>query len=436
MTRHSDALRAKQESLFNKAKRKIDEITDDMPLDRVKAIEAEVDELLAEFDRLGDLAKRQERVEAIGETLNAGDPRRPFGRDGAVRGDGHSYAAEPAPEIWRDREGREVRVYRPHERIAEEYDADVTFGGLMRAMVCGPRNEAERRALAEGTDSAGGHTVPTPLAQEFIDLLRANSVVVQSGALTVPMTSETLKIAKLTKDPTFAWRAENAAITDNDVTFGAVTFRALSCVALVKASRELLEDSINVEAALTNAFAEAGALEMDRVALIGNSASSEPTGIINVPGINLVDMGTDGAAFTNWDDWLDAVYELELDNVPRPYASVLHPRTARDLRKLKTGLSGDNTPLVMPEALRDVAMRTTTALPINETQGTATDASSVIVGNFSELMIGMRSELRVEVLRERFSDNFQYGFLAHMRLDVQVRHAESFCRIQGVIPAN
>lgn len=42
-------------------------------------------------------------------------------------------------------------------------------------------------------------------------------------------------------------------------------------------------------------------------------------------------MGTDGAAFTNCDEWLDAVYELELGNVPGPYSSVMHPCTARDL---------------------------------------------------------------------------------------------------------
>ncbi len=34
--------------------------------------------------------------------------------------------------------------------------AGLSFGGFLRAMVTGPRNDAERRALSEGTDSAGG----------------------------------------------------------------------------------------------------------------------------------------------------------------------------------------------------------------------------------------------------------------------------------------
>ena len=38
------------------------------------------------------------------------------------------------------------------------------------------------------------------------------------------------------------------------------------------------------------------------------------------------------------------------------------------------------------------------------------------------------------VLRERYADNYQYGFLVHMRTDVAVEHAESFAQLIGVIP--
>jgi len=43
--------------------------------------------------------------------------------------------------------------------------------------------------------------------------------------------------------------------------------------------------------------------------------------------------------------------------------------------------------------------------------------------------------MRIEVLRERFADNYQYGILCALRADVQCFHEESMCRIIGVIPA-
>ena len=47
-------------------------------------------------------------------------------------------------------------------------------------------------------------------------------------------------------------------------------------------------------------------------------------------------------------------------------------------------------------------------------------------------MIGMRNEIRVEVLRERFADTHQYAFVAHMRFDIAIAHAASFHKISGI----
>ena len=73
-------------------------------------------------------------------------------------------------------------------------------------------------------------------------------------------------------------------------------------------------------------------------------------------------------------------------------------------------------------------------MPITETQGTATDASTILVSNWSRLLIGIRSDVRVDVLKERHADNYQFEFLVHMRADVAVEHAESFAELIGVIP--
>jgi HK97 family phage major capsid protein len=73
--------------------------------------------------------------------------------------------------------------------------------------------DAEKRAMVEGTLSAGGYLVPTPLSGTVIDVARNKARVMQAGAMTIPMSSASLKIARATADITPTWRAEGAALT-------------------------------------------------------------------------------------------------------------------------------------------------------------------------------------------------------------------------------
>ena len=107
------------------------------------------------------------------------------GADGSLVQLGKEGSGVLNPDAWRDQNGREVRAYRPDEKVADGHRAeypDVTIGGFVRSMITGPRNDSEKRALSEGTLSAGGYTVPTPLAREFIDMLRARTVCINAGA--------------------------------------------------------------------------------------------------------------------------------------------------------------------------------------------------------------------------------------------------------------
>ena len=49
--------------------------------------------------------------------------------------------------------------------------------------------------------------------------------------------------------------------------------------------------------------------------------------------------------------------------------------------------------------------------------------------------IGIRNRLRIEVLKERYADNFpNSAFVAHMRADVQLALPKSFGRLIGITP--
>lgn len=315
-----------------------------------------------------------------------------------------------------------MRTY-AQARSNDAYEG-LSAGRMLRAMVTGATTDAERRALAEGSDSAGGYTVPKTLSAELIDNLRAASVCVRAGAQTVPLDSNKHSIAKVVADAVPAWRAENAALNESAPTFGQILFEPKSLAVLVKVSRELLDDSLNVGTALPAVLTAALAQELDRVALIGSGTAPEPRGITNTSGIGTTALG---AALTSYAPLLAARTGLLTANVGEPTAVIMHPRDEGTL----SGLT-DTTdqPLALPPRLVGLPMLTTTQIPTDG--GAGDDESKIIVGDFRKLLIGMREEIRVEILRERYADNHQVAFIAHMRADIAVQHAAAFHVITGV----
>lgn len=286
-------------------------------------------------------------------------------------------------------------------------------------------------SLSEGTDSAGGFTVPTHLLRTLVDKMRAQTVSIRAGAQTIMLDTDKTTIARVASDPVAGWRLENAVIAESEPTFEAITFTARSLAVLVKISRELLDDSINLEDALMNAFARSMAVSVDRVALFGSGTAPEPRGVFNTTGIGSVSMGANGAALANYDKLLDVQQTLQDANAADITGLIMAPRTSTAFAKLK-----DTTgqPLRKPEAISTLPFFTTTTVPVNQTQGSASTASCVIAGDFTQMLVGVRSHLRIELLRELFAENHQYAFVAHLRADVQLAHPESFAVLKGIIP--
>ena len=325
--------------------------------------------------------------------------------------------------------------YAKHAYDSNDYESDrfgnLTAGDMMRALAFGCENDIERRALSEGTDSAGGYTVPTILSARLIDLMRKKSRVFQAGAGTLPLDSDKHQFAKLTADPTPGWRAEAAAVAESDPTFTNVEFAPKSLAVQVKVSEELLQDSVNIGSALQNSLSQALALEVDRAALLGSGSSNQPTGLDNFSSINTESMGTNGAALTDYSNVLDAIQAMQEDNAGETTALIMAPRTLRTYNGL---VDTTGQPLRRPNSIANLPFLETTQIPIDQTQGTATDASTVFLGNFGDLIIGFRQRLRIEILKELYRANLQVGFLAHLRCDVQAWHEESFARIIGITP--
>ena len=73
--------------------------------------------------------------------------------------------------------------------------------------------------MSEGSDSAGGYSVPDVLLAEIIDLLRARSVTLSAGASVIPIETDNTRIVKIASDPVANWRAGNDPVNESDPTF-------------------------------------------------------------------------------------------------------------------------------------------------------------------------------------------------------------------------
>ena len=291
--------------------------------------------------------------------------------------------------------------------------------------------EPERRAMAEGTGAAGGFLVPTLLSGQLIDLARNQTRVLQAGARVVPMENKTVDVAKWASDAGAAWHTENAVITPTDATIAKVTLSAQALASIVVISRELLEDADNVEDELRQAFAAQFALKVDLAALYGSGTPPEPRGVKNTAAVVKTPLGgANGSTPTNYDFIADAIGRLA-DANETATGVIYSPRTARGLGKLK-----DTTgqPLMVPAYVSAVPTFSTNQVPGNLTVGTSLDTSDAFVADWRQLIVGVRTELQISVLTERYSDFGQVGILAWWRGDVVVARPAAFDVTTGVRP--
>jgi HK97 family phage major capsid protein len=335
---------------------------------------------------------------------------------------------------WIDAEtGKPIHVLAPRDKLSHTAPrlSDLSVGKLVAGFVGGPQTPEIRAALSEGTDGAGGYSIPLEVLREFIDKLRAKTQFIQAGAQTIILNGMKTRIMRIAADPVPSWKAENAPIAESQPTFEPLDFVPKSLAVLVKVSLELMQDSVNVGDALEKALIGALSVALDQACLFGDGTGNSPLGLYNITNINTVDLGANGATPGNYDDLLDVLYSLEVANSDDPSAIIMHPRTSRTYRKMKDGQGRTQE---LPPALREIPWLNTTSVPINQTKGTSINCSTILAGDFDEAILGIRQELVIRRLDQRFMDNLQVGFIAFLRADVGFAHPESFTRMIGVRP--
>ncbi|HXF35859.1 MAG TPA: phage major capsid protein [Actinomycetota bacterium] len=327
------------------------------------------------------------------------------------------------------------------DRLRGRFPADpeeLSLGRAIRAMITGDWSRAPREAevfrdQSIAPASAGGFLVPEALSTQVIDLARAQARVFEAGAQTVVMDAGTLHMGRVAADPTAEWHKEGAQIAGSSGAYERITFVAKTLVVLVKGiTVELAEDAEDFEGLVERQLAASLALELDRAALRGSGVDPEPRGIRNhdeVPVQPLTGPPVD------W-DFLSVAAETIMEANGTPGAVIYAPRTAGQLDRLK-----DTTlqPLQPPPLVASLRRLVTSQVPTN--LGAGGDESEAYVGDFGQLLVGMRTELQVEATRVGGAadggafERMQIWVRAYLRADVQLARPNHFVVISEIQPS-
>lgn len=393
---------------------------------------------------------REARARELDRQMSWAPPEPTHQRESA----GFPYERQAPPRdgglILRGADGREVRALEPGESIAraepqeDREEALVRFGNCLRAALTGDMGSlspAERSALMGGVDSQGGYLLTPKLSATVIDLARSASVCMGAGARTIPMDSPELHLVGVAQDPTSQWRPEGVAVKASEAYFGRITLRARTLAAIVPVSIELLEDAANVASVLEAIIRRSMALALDKACLFGAGAESEPLGVKNYPDVNAqTSVGTP----TDWSDVSAAVKSIldaNYDGGPGELAWISNPREGATYEGLLDTTNQPLQPTPWAAALRRMF---TTSIAVDE--GAGSNESSMYVGHFPQMVIGMRRRLNIRVLQEgtiedlaaqthNATSELKKLVVAYLRADVALLRPTWFTVLSGVTAA-
>lgn len=362
------------------------------------------------------IARAREVAQDSGGATLRGNPGGGTGRRRAVDGRGEVRAGRPLPE------GRSFA------EVLEVEAQPGSFGEYLRALAFDD-NETLEEFRAMGRGGAGG-MLPVQVIADVFDAARDASQLMNAGAQVIPLTEGQTKGAAIASEPTPSWRAENAQIPEADVTLVPIEFDPKALAVNTRVSWELLQDSRpNVEQLLRRVFAEAFAQEWDRVGLLGSGIGSEPRGLDNTPGVEEFLVGGAGGGPINYAEMVAAVRNIKQRN-HRPGRFLGAPRDVAELAML-TDTTGQ---FLRPPAYLDPHLPVLETTKVATNGGTGENESKMWVGEWPLLVFGVRLNLEIRVLKDRYADYGQVGFTGFFRGDVEVIRPAAFEKLTGIVP--
>ncbi len=194
--------------------------------------------------------------------------------------------------------------------------------------------------------------------------------------------------------------------------------------AMTEYSKQLLaQSSISIEQFVRNDLAQVIAIAQDLAAVSGSGSSNQPTGIVNTSGIGSVSAGTDGA----YTLMVKLEEQVATDNALT--GSLCYVGNANAAQKLKrTEIASNTAQFVLSNGqVNGYPFYMSNQMASAGSGATAT--TTMVFGNFSDLLIGNWAGIDVVVDPYTLAHKRQVRLVTSIFTDIAVRHPESFAKI-------
>ena len=300
----------------------------------------------------------------------------------------------------------------------------------------------QRDTMQTGQDTLGGNLVDTELrSSEFIDALRNRAMISRLGARMLSGLQGNLDIPRQSGVTTTYWVAEGGTITESNLTIDLISMRPRDLTCLTSVTRRMLmQGSLDVEALIRFDMLQQMALGIDLAAISGTGISNQPLGILNYPGVNSVAIGANGGA-PAWSHLVQLETEIAVDNADD--GTCYYLTNARTRGKLKTTakVTGQDVFLWTDSPtekgmgmVNGYGAAVSNQVPSNGTKGSGSSLSSIIFGDFSQLLIGEWGVL--EIMPNPYGQGYPSGSVqirTMVTVDVVPRRPQYFAVITDVV---
>jgi HK97 family phage major capsid protein/HK97 family phage prohead protease len=288
---------------------------------------------------------------------------------------------------------------------------------------------------AVGDENVVDNFIPTVHRGDmFIEALRARQVMANLGVTFMGGLTNRIKMPKFSAGATAAFVEELGDVADQSQTDAGVTLQPRTMGAYVDISRLALKESVPaLDRIVQDDLLRAAADLIESTAISGSGSGGAPTGILNNGDVGNVDIsaGTDVAALT-WADITDLVKTVEdADGIinAQTLGWLSNPKVKAKMANTVKVATTDSVMLLNDpwNSLYGYRAEFTSNVPSNLNPGDGgTDASALIFGDFSQLIVGLFGGADIMIDETTGGLAGTTRIIMHQDIDVAIRHGASF----------
>ena len=294
------------------------------------------------------------------------------------------------------------------------------------------------KALETGA-TPGSYLVPTIQASEIIAMLTDAGVLRRMGPRIWPMANvQFMNIPTATATPTVEWLGQNTAQSASDPTFGQVPLSLKTARALIAIPNELLAVSNPaVDAAVTELVAIGFATKEDSAFFETTTQTGGPTAVYAAGTTTLLVGSSANGGDLAYSDIVNTLGTAYTYKASPPFVWACHPRTF--FNRILGLIDLVSRPVVVADATAPFGFRLfgypvfiSSAIPVNQTNGSGTAQSYLLLANPSYIHVGDSGGLELAFSDQRYFDVNQTAIRGMRRLDYGYGPAAGIVILKGI----